>query len=251
MKIQIVTTLIKYAAYFALLVAAALLSSIVIGAQTKRPAKSNKPFSAPCAEALRIGLDKVEELYARDQQRRYGNQTDSGTEGEAQQNAQRKYIACRRADNAVRMKNLTAFEKTQINLMTEELLRLARMRVDLIYGVSFDERSKDPINVAVTHAAIALVENYKGNLIAVYKQRSDPNFVAETKAAERDEKQIGELLARIEKLSAETDDAAEFAAFKRAIDRTLKEIEDVAGTEKVVTTAAIVRLLKMNLPDEK
>jgi len=250
MKIQVVAAFNKYVLSSGLLVAFALLSNMASEAQTKSVAKSNKPFSVPCGTALRVGLDEVEKLYDREQQRRYKDKTDSGTEGAALQNALSNYISCRRADNAARLKNLTAFERTQINLMTENARRLARMRVDSIPYISFDEKSEDPINYAVTYEATALVENYKGDLAIVYKQKIDPNFVQNAKAAERDENQIGELLARIEKLSEEHDKATEFSAFKKEIGKTLKEMEDVAGTEKVVTTAFLVRLLKMNLPVE-
>ncbi len=198
MKIQFVTTFIKYVLSFALLVAVALLSSMAIGAQTKRAAKSNKPFSVPCAKGLRIGLDEVENLHDQDQQRRYRNQTTSGTESTANQNAQRNYISCRRADTAVRLKTLTDVEKTQINLISKNFHRLAQMRLDLNYVIGYDEKSEDPINYAVTYDAIALVEDYKGTLTTAYKQKSDPDFVQNKQAAERDEKQIGELLARIE-----------------------------------------------------
>ena len=232
------------------LVAIALLSSAAIEAQTKRTSKSNKLFSVPCAKALRIGLDEVEDLHDRDQQRRYGNQTTSGMEGTANQNAQQNYISCRRADTAIRLKTLTDVEKTQIHLMSKNFHRLAQMRLDLNYVIEYDEKSEDPINYAVTYDAIALVEDYKRTLTTAYKQKNDPNFVQNKQAAERDEKQIGELLVRIEKQSEEYDKATEFLAFKKGIDKTLKKIEDVAGTERVVTTAFLIRLLKMNLPIE-
>jgi len=103
MKIQTVNTFVKYVLSSGLLAAIALLSSAAIEAQTKRTVKSNRPFSVPCAAALRIGLEKVSELYDRDRQRRYGNKTDSGTEGAALQKAQQNYISCRRADNNARL----------------------------------------------------------------------------------------------------------------------------------------------------
>ena len=124
------------------------------------------------------------------------------------------------------------------------------MRVDLIYGVQFDERYDDPVNYAVSLKAVALVEDYKSELIWTYSLTRDFNSVGNTEDAERNEKQIGELLERIEKIALETDKADKFASFETEIEKTLTEIADDIGTEKRVTTAFLVRLLQMNPPDE-
>lgn len=221
------------------LVAVALLSSIAIGAQTKRAAQSEKDFSVPCAKAVRIGLSEVEKLHSKEMERLTKGNSDSDTELLEKQSAAKNYLSCRRADTAKKLKKLTVAKQKEINLKGENARQIARMRVDLIAYISFDENFEDPVDYTITLKAIALVEDYKGSLTGVYKQTKDANAT---------EKQIGKLLTRIEKISRETGGAAEFSAFKTAVEKTLTE--SGKGTEKIVTTAFLVRLLKMNLPAE-
>lgn len=230
---KILITFIKYVSTFAAFIAVVLLSSMTIGAQTE------KEFSVPCVKALRIGLSGVEKLHSKDMERRTKGNSDSDTELLEKQGALKNYLSCRRADTAKKLKKLTADERKQINLKGENARQLARMRVDLIYGVSFDEKFEDPVNYVISQNAIVLVEDYKGNLTGVYKP---------TKNANADERQLEGLLARIEKIAREHDEAAEFAAFKTAVEETLQKSAD--GKEKAATNAFLFRLLKMNLADE-
>ena len=230
MKIQFVNIFIKGILSSGLLAAIVFLSSASGAAQSE-------DFFVPCAKALRIGLSEVQKLHSKDMERRTKGNSDSDTELLETQNAMKNYIFCRRADTAARLKKLTTDEKKQFNLKSENARQIARMRVDLIPYISFDENYDDPVDYAITLKALALVEDYKGGLTGVYKQTKDAAAV---------EKQIGPLLARIEKISREADEATEFSAFKTAVEKTLTE--SGKGTEKVVTTAFLVRLLKMNLP---
>ena len=241
---KILITFIKYVSTFAAFIAVVLLSSMKIGAQTE------KEFSVPCAKALRIGLSGVEKLHSKDMEHRTKGNSDSDTELLEKQGALKNYLSCRRADTAKKLKKLTADERKQINLKGENARQIARMRVDLIYGISFDEKFEDSVNYVITQKAIALVEDYKGSLASVYGQMRDANALENTKAAERGEKQIGTLLTRIKKIARETDKATEFATFKTAVEKTLAEIKNEIGTEKIITTAFLVRLLQMNLADE-
>ena len=59
------------------------------------------------------------------------------------------------------------------------------MRFDLLYGVSFDEKSDDPINRAITQNAVALVEDFKSRLAYVYRQKRDSNALGNADEAER------------------------------------------------------------------
>jgi len=236
MKIQFVNTFIKGILFSGLLAAIVFLSSASSAAQTKRAVDSEKDFFVPCAKALRIGLSEVQKLHSKDMERQTKGNSDSDTELLETQGAMKNYISCRRADTAARLKKLTADEKKQFNLKSENARQIARMRVDLIPYISFDENFEDPLDYTITQKAIALVEDYKVGLTGVYKQTKDA----------APEKQIGELLARIEKISREADEATEFSSFKKAVEKALKE--NGKGTEKVVTTAFLVRLLKMNLP---
>ncbi len=250
MKIQVVITFIKCVSSGALLLAVVILSSMTIGAQTKRGAQSYEEFSVPCAKALRIGLVAVKKLHSKEMERWTKGDSDSDTELVETQGALKNYLACRRADTTAKLKKLTADDRKQINSAAENALRIARMRVDLMYGVSFDEKFDDPVNFTITQNAVALVEDYKGVLASVYGQKKTSNALGSETAAERDRKQIGTLLAQIEKIANEQDEAADFAMFKTTIEKTLREIKNEVGTEKVVTTAFLVRLLEMNLADE-
>lgn len=247
---KILIAFIKYASFSVLFLAVALLSSMAIGAQTKPQANSEKEFSVPCAKALRIGLSAVEKIHSREMERLTKGNSDSDTELLENQNAAKNYLACRRADTAAKLKKLTADERRQINLKAETALKIARMRVDLIAYISFDDNYDEPVNYTITQKAITLVEDYKGILANIYGRTRDTNALGNTTAATRDEKQIGALLKRIEKIAREYDEGAEFAAFKTAVEKNLAEIKDDIGTEKVITTAFLVRLLQMNLANE-
>lgn len=248
-NMKITIAFIKYVSTFAAFIAVVLLSSMTVGAQTDAPDQFDSEFSVPCAEALRIGLSGVEKIHFKMTKIRNGGESDSETEIVAEQSAAKNYLACRQADTAKKSEKLKAAEKKQINSAGANALRLARMRVDLLYSVSFNESDDDPINYSITQNAIVLVEDFKGKLASVYGQKRDSNALGNAKAAARDEKQIGALLVRIEKVSREHDEEGEFAAFKTAVEKTLAKIKDDVGTEKVVTTAFLVRLLQMNLAD--
>ena len=247
---KILIALIKYASFSVLFLAVALLSSMAIGAQTKRAANSKKAFSVPCAKALRIGLSAVEKIHSREMERLTKGNSDSDTELLENQNAAKNYLACRRADTAAKLKNLIADKRKQINLKSETARRIARMRVDLIAYVSFDDKFEDPVNYVITQNAIALVEDFKGNLTRIYGEKRGSNTLGNTDAAVRNERQINLLLRRIEKIALEHDEAVEFSAFKTAVEKNLAEIKDDIGTEKLVTTTFLVRLLQMNLANE-
>ncbi len=257
MKIRIVRQFVKYFALAALFACAVFLSAVIADAQTTRTNKTKRQppvdavFSVPCATALRVGLEQVERLHSADIKRRLkGRPSDSGTESLSEKNAFENYLKCRRADTDQKLKKMPSEQRAAVNDYAKTARRIAEMRVNLLYGVQFDERSDDPINYAVSLNAVALVEDYKGELAWVYSLDRDFNQVGNSEDAKRDEKLIGELLERIERIAVEADQADKFAAFKTEIEKTLTEIADSIGTEKRVTTAFLVRLLRMNLADE-
>lgn len=230
--------------------------SVITDARAKRskkrpPRTTDKEFFVPCAKALRIGLEQVLKLHAADITRRNNNNPgDSDTDLLEQKNALKNYLPCRRADTAKKLKKLAADERTDILQDGERARRLAKMRVELIRGISFDENYNDPVNYAISQKAVALVEDYKGNLAWVYLQTGDFNALGNTAAAERDIKRIDTLLARIEKIAREGGKITGFTAFRTEIEKALADIADKIGTEKHLTTGFLVRLLQMNLPAE-
>jgi len=256
MKIKIVRQFIKCFSLAALFACAVFLSAVVADAQTKRinkrpPATSDEEFSVPCAKALRIGLEQVTKLHSDDITRRNnGNESDSDTELLIEKNAFENYLRCRRADTEKKVKKLSPDERANIDNRAKTARRIAQMRVDLIYGVQFDEQYDDPINYVISQKAVILVENYKADLTRAYSLTKDSNARADTKIAGRNVAEIGKLLKRIEKVSLESDEANKYPAFKTEIERILAETADDAGTEKRVSTAFLVRLLRMNLPNE-
>ena len=257
MKTEIVRQLTNCFSLIAFLACAVFLSAVASDAQTKRVKKPKRQppvdaeFSVPCAKALNIGLEQVTKLHSRDITRRLrGSEGDSDTELLIEKNAFENYLRCRRADNEKKLKKMPPDERAAINDYAKTARRIAEMRVNLIYGVRFDERYDDPVNYAVSLNAVALIEDYKGEMAWIYLQTRDFNMVGNAEDAERDEKQIGDLLKRIEKIAVETDKADKFARFKTEIEKTLAETADQIGTEKRVTTAFLVRLMRMNLPDE-
>ena len=251
MRTKIVSQIIKYFSLLAVFACSILLSAIVAGAQTKnkRPPVAAK-FSVPCAEALNIGLDALEKKHSKKILLKNGGKSDSGTEFTAEKNALENYLGCRRADTAAKLKKLPADQRATINQTANRARKLARMRVNLIYGVSFNERDEDQINFGISQNAVALVEDYKGMLTNVYLETRDYGAYSNTEAAGRDIEKIGTLLKRIEKISLDSDQAAEFRDFKNEVEKALAEIADEVGSEKHVTTDFLVRLLEMNLPDE-
>lgn len=257
MKNKIIRQFVKCFSLLALFAFAVLLSAVIAGAQTKRTKKRprqppvDREFFVPCAKALRIGSAQVEQLHDADITRRLnGDEGDSDTDLLIQKNAFENYLECRRADNEKKLKKMPPDLRAAVNDYAKTARRLAPMRVDLIYGSKFDESCDDPANYAVSLKAAALVEDYKSELIWVYSLDRDFNMVGNAEDADRDEKQIGALLKRIEKIALETNKADKFAAFKTEIDKILAEIADRIGTEKRVTTAFLVRLLQMKLPPE-
>ena len=257
MKTKIVRQFIKCFSLAALFACAVFLSAVIADAQTKRIRKSKRQppvdaeFSVPCAEALRIGLEQVEKLHDADITRRLnGDPGDSDTELLIEKNAFENYLKCRRADTEKKFKKLAADECAKINKRATAARRIAEMRVDLIYGVLFDERYDDPVNYVVSQKAVILVENFKADLTRVYSLTGDSNARANAEIAERNVAEIGKLLKRIEKVSLESDEASKFPAFKTEIEKNLAETAGNAGTEKRVSTAFLVRLLRMHLPDE-
>lgn len=256
MKTKIIRRFVKYFSMLALFVFAVLLSAMIADAQTKARKKSNtstidKEFSVSCAKALRIGLKNVTKLHDADIMRRLaGEPGDSDTELLIEKNAFENYLRCRRADTIRRLKKLPADEQVTLEQTTSRARRLAEMRVNLIYGVSFDERYDDPVNYVISKEAVILVENYKAALLGIYLETGDYGAYRNTEVAARDIKQIGALLKRIEKLSLESDQADEFKIFKTTIEKRLTDIADEVGNEKRADTDFLVRLLQMNLPAE-
>jgi hypothetical protein len=237
-----------------LMLALCLATSSLVAAQAQRQSASTpkRAFSVPCTRALKIGLDEVETLYDNDQKRRFKDQTDSGTEGAANQQALRHYISCRRNDNLARSKKLEPSARTDLSAQAAAAKRLAQTRFELIYAISFDEHAEDPLNYAMTHRALALIEDYRGELITAFSN-NDREFVSEQRAAERNTKNIEELLARLESHAPGADDAEDFrrklASLRQAITKIQNMNADAAPSEKVATTRFILALIKLGLPD--
>jgi hypothetical protein len=223
-------------------------------AQTKRKtvAVDDKPFSVPCAKALRIGLSAVENLYMKDMDRRTRGETDSDTEGEAMENALKNYIPCRRADNAAKLKTFTAADKkAEVKRQEAAAKQLARQRFDgLIFGISWNEKGDDLFDYQMTLRALALVEDYKGALIKSYSMDVKPKTNAAKTQARRNEKLIREMLIRLETsyiVDAENAQTHKnkFAEFKVTVNRFLQENSDRVDTEKAITANFIVNLIKL------
>ncbi len=225
-------------------------------AQTKRKtvAVDDKPFSVPCAKALRIGLSAVENLYMKDMDRRTRGETDSDTEGEAMENALKNYIPCRRADNAAKLKTFTAADKkAEVKRQEAAAKQLARQRFDgLIFGISWNEKGDDLFDYQLTLRALALVEDYKGALIKSYSMDVKPKTNAAETQARRNEKLIREMLIGVETSYAVDAENAQthknkFAEFKAAVNRFLQENSDRNNTERAITANFIIKLIKLGL----
>jgi len=245
MTIQIVKTFIKYVSFFALFLLVVVLSSVTIGAQTK------KSFSVPCAQALKIGLKQVEILHEKEMKRRTKGASDSGTESDAATGALKNYLSCRRSENAKRLKSFHPDTKAEVKRQQTAAKKLAQARFDgLIFGVGWDEAGADSINYPMTLRGVALVEDYAGALIYSYSLDVEPNANGAAREVEQDEKTIAALLKKME--AREFDDAADAAnyknkltAFKSAVNRFLQENDDRVLTEKAITTNFVVKLLKL------
>lgn len=244
----------RLAVKFLLLLALCLATSNVGRAQAKRSAApaSQRAFSIPCPRALKIGLDEVERLYDQDQARRYKGDTDSGTEGDATRGALRNYLSCRRNDNLARLKQLDPSTRTALNKQTASAKSLAQTRFQLINGIAFDEHAEDPINYGMTQRALALIEDYKGELITALSQH-DQEPVGKQRAAERDEQSLTQLLARLESKASDADDAEDYrrklASLKQAIDKFQIGNANVHASAKGAATRFILALIKLGLPD--
>lgn len=235
------------------MLALCLATSNVVRAQAKRSAApaSKSAFSIPCTRVLKVGLDEVERLYDQDQARRYKGDTDSGTEGDATRGALRNYINCRRNDNLTRLKQLDPSARTALNKQTASAKSLAQTRFQLINGIAFDEHAEDPINYGMTQRALALIEDYRGELITAYRHQ-DQASLNEQRVAERDNLNLKKLLARLESKAADADDAEDYrrklASLKQAIDKFQTAHANVTASEKAATRF-ILALIKLGLPD--
>lgn len=240
----------------ALFACAVLLSAVAAAAQTKRtpkrpPRSGDAEFSVPCAKALRIGAAAVEKLHSADITRRLdGSPSDSDTELLSEKNAFENYLRCRRADTEEKIKNLSSAERAAIDARAQTARRIAERRVDLIDGVLFDERYDDPVNYVISQKAVILVENFKADLLRVRPPSENADARAAAVIAARNVEEVNKLLERIEKVALESDEAAKYPAFKAEVEETLAAAAAAAATERRVTTAFLVRLLRMNLADE-
>lgn len=238
-----------------LLVGCALCAVNVADAQTKRRNAAPQKFSVPCAKALQIGLSAVENLHSKDVERRTKGKTDSGTEGDATQNALKNYLACRRADNAARLKSFGADQKADVNSLAATAKNVARSRFDeLIYGISWDEKGADSINYSLTLRAVALVEDYKSEIINAFENETDFDEQASETAARRDEKLIREMLVKMENRSF--DDAADaknyqlkLTALKTSVNQFLQENSAHDKRLKAAAAIFVVKLLTLGSPE--
>lgn len=200
---------------------------------------------------MQIGVDAVETLYDKEMRRRTKGKSDSGTESDATQSALKNYLQCRRGDNTRQLKSFHTDTRAEVERQRNAAKKLARARFDnLIYGVVWDETGADSINYPLTLRAVALAEDYAGDLIYSYSLPVEPNPFSAAEDVARDEKTIRAMLAKMEARAFENpEDAANYknnlTAFKKVLDAFLQENDDRVPSEKAIVTDFVVKLLKL------